>query len=67
MIFMALISDWHMKYIDFVLAFPQAPVKIEIYMKLRKVPKDFVIPYLPKFTDHLIYVYSLIKNLYGLK
>ena len=36
-----LINDWHMQSIDFILAFSQAPVKTDIYMKTPKVPKDF--------------------------
>lgn len=45
-----------MESIDFVLAYPQAPIKTDIYMKPPKVPPDFVIPDLPN-----------LKNLYGLK
>ena len=41
--------------------------KTDIYIKLPKVPKEFEIPDLPKFTDRFIYVYKLIKKLYGLK
>ena len=33
-----------MQFIDFVLAFPKALVKTDIYMKPTKVPKDFEIP-----------------------
>lgn len=51
MIVLALINDWQMQSIDFVLAFPQAPVKTDIYMKPPKVPPDFTIPDLPRFTD----------------
>ena len=36
-------------------------------MKRPKASKDFEIPGLPNFTDRFIYVYKLIKNLYGLK
>ena len=32
MIVMALLLDWHMESIDFVLTFPQAPVATETYM-----------------------------------
>ena len=32
-----------------------------------KVPQEFEILDLPKFTDRFIYVYKLINNLYGLK
>ncbi len=56
-----------MESIDFVLAFSQAPVQTDIYMKPHKVPPDFPIPDLPSPTDRLINVYKLVKNLYGLK
>ena len=45
--------------IDFVLAFPQANIKVDIYMK---VPFGFETP-----NDGKIYVLKLRKNLYGLK
>ena len=32
MLVMAIINNWHMQSIDFVLAFPQAPVKTDIYI-----------------------------------
>ena len=32
-----------------------------------KVPKYFEIPYFPKFTGHFIFIYTLIRNLCGLK
>ena len=56
-----------MQSIDFVLAFPQAPVKTDIYMKPPKVPSDFIIQDLPAPTDRFNKVYKLIKNLYRLK
>ena len=40
---LALINNWHMQSIDFVLAFPQAPVKTDIYMLPPKVPSSFKI------------------------
>ena len=61
MLVMALINNWHMQSIDFVLELPQATVKTNIYMKPPKVPKDFEIPDLPKFTDRFIYMYKIIK------
>lgn len=64
---LALINEWHMRSVDFILAFPQAPVKTDIFMKPPKVPPDFIIPDLPKFADRFLNVYKLIKNLYGLK
>ena len=48
---LALINNWTMRSIDFVMAFPQAATKIDIYMKSPTVPSDFVIPDLPKFMD----------------
>ena len=63
----ALLNDWHMQSIDFVLAFPQAPVKTDIYMQPPKVPYNFVIPDLPDRRDRHTNVYKLLKNLYGLK
>ena len=38
MIVFAILTDWHMESIDFVLAFPQAPIKTDIYMRPPKVP-----------------------------
>jgi len=63
----SLINNWHMQSIDFVLAFPQAPVKTDIYLKPPRVPPGFQIPDLPKPADKFIKAYKLIKNLYGLK
>jgi hypothetical protein len=67
MIIMALVNGWHMQSIDFVLAFPQAPIKTDIYMKPPRVPPNFEIPDLPSFTDRFTHVYKLLRNLYGLK
>ena len=67
MIVFALTNNWHMRSIDFVLAFPQAPIKTDIFMKPPKVPSDFSIPDLPAFSDRFLKVYKLLKNLYGLK
>ncbi|CAJ1933824.1 unnamed protein product [Cylindrotheca closterium] len=63
----ALINDWHMESIDFVLAYPQAPIRTDIFMKPPKVPPNFTIPDLPKTADRSINVYKLLQNLYGLK
>jgi hypothetical protein len=57
-----------MESIDFfVLAFPQAPVKTDIFMQPPKVPPGFAIPDLPSLSDRFTKVYQLLKNLYGLK
>ena len=67
MIVTALLLDWHMESIDFVLAFPQAPVVTETYMRPPKVPPGFTISDLPAPSDHFTKVYKLLQNLYGLK
>ena len=64
---LALINDWHMESIDFVMAYPQAPIKTDIHMFPPKVPKDFTIPDLPGPMDRYTKVYKLLRNLYGLK
>ena len=64
---MALVNDWHIRSIDFVLAYPQAEIKTDIYMKPPRVPPDFVIPNLPQPIDRVTKVYQLLRNLYGLK
>ena len=51
---------WHTQQIDYVLAFPQAPVEKEIYMK---VPKGFVIT----GKNPNDYVLKLNQNVYGQK
>jgi hypothetical protein len=66
-IVMALLNDWLMQSIDFVLAFPQAPIKTDIYMKPPQVPAQFDIPDLPSLSDQFTNVYNLLRNLYGLK
>lgn len=64
---LAIVNQWHIHSIDFVLAFPQADVKTDIFMRPPRVPPDFSIPDLPSFTDRFTKVYKLLKNLYGLK
>ena len=64
---LALVNDWHIRSIDFVLAYPQAEIKTDIYMRPPRVPPDFNIPDLPLPTDRLTKAYQLLKNLYGLK
>ena len=67
MIVTALLLNWHMESIDFVLAFPQAPVATETYMRPPKVPPGFNISDLPNPSDCFTKVYKLLQNLYGLK
>lgn len=67
MLCMVVIIDWHMESVDFIQAFPQAPIKTEIFMHPPEVPSSFTIPDLPNFIDRFNNVYKLLKNLYGLK
>ena len=53
-------KGWHTRQIDYVLAFPQAPVEKEIYMR---IPKGFEVPN----TDPKEYVLKLNRNVYGQK
>ena len=64
---LAIVNKWYIHSIDFVLAFPQADVKTDIYMQPPKVPLNFPIPDLPRPSDRFFNVYKLVKNLYGLK
>ena len=64
---LAIVNNWHIHSIDFVLAFPQADIQTDIYMKSPPVPYDFTIPDLPSPSDRLFKCYKLLKNLYGLK
>ena len=57
---MVAMKGWYTKQIDYVLAFPQAPVEKEIYMR---VPKGFEVPN----TDPKEYVLRLNRNVYGQK
>jgi hypothetical protein len=67
MIVFAIVNNWHMESIDFVLAYPQAPIKTDIFLQPPKVPAGFCVPDLPSITDRFTKVYKLLKNLYGLK
>ena len=52
---------WHSKQLDYVLAFPQAPVEKEIYMN---IPKGFTLKGMPDSNE---YVLKLHRNVYGQK
>jgi hypothetical protein len=62
---LAIINNWHTKQLDFVLAFPQADIERELYMKL---PTGFSIEGMTlseeEKKDHVL---KLVKNLYGQK
>jgi len=56
---LASIHGWHTRQLDFVLAYPQAPVECDLYMA---IPKGFTIN-----GDRKRFVLKLKKNLYGQK
>ena len=64
---LAIVNNWHIHSIDFVMAFPQADIKTDIYLQPPRVPSNFTIPDLPLPNDRFSKVYKLLKNLYGLK
>ena len=53
-------NGWHTKQLDYVAAFPQAPVERELYMK---IPKGVTIGH----GNNDDYVLKLHKNMYGQK
>ena len=57
---LASIHNWHTTQIDYVLAFPQAPVERDIYME---VPKGFTI----EGGNRKDYVLKIHRNIYGQK
>jgi hypothetical protein len=67
MVIFAVLNNWHMESIDFILAYPQAPIKTDIFMRPPKVPPDFCIADLPLPSDRYSKYYQLDRNLYGLK
>ena len=64
---LVIINEWHIHSIDFVLAFPQAGIRTDIYMRPPTVPPDFIIPDLPSFFDKESNLFKLFKNIYVLK
>jgi hypothetical protein len=57
---LALVHNWHTTQLDYVLAYPQAPVEREIYME---IPKGFAIPG-AKRGEHVLKIH---RNIYGQK
>ena len=47
MLVFAMINNWRMCSINFVMAYPQAPINTDIFMRPPKVPTNFCIPDLP--------------------
>jgi hypothetical protein len=60
LIVLALINGWPMQLIDFVLAYPQAEIKTDIYMKPPTVPPGFIIPDLPTYEKRTTSTYKLL-------
>jgi len=60
MLALALVNNWHTQQIDYVLAYPQAPIEREIYMK---IPRGMEIG----GKDKNDYVLKLHRNIYGQK
>jgi Reverse transcriptase (RNA-dependent DNA polymerase) len=60
LLILTIMYGWHTKQIDFVLAYPQADVECDIFMR---IPKDFTIEGKSRDT----HVLQLVKNLYGQK
>jgi hypothetical protein len=56
---LASVNQWHTRQLDFVLAYPQAPVECDLYME---IPKGFHIN-----GNRKDFVLKLRKNLYGQK
>ena len=60
---MAAVHGWHTKQLDYVLAFPQAPVERDLYME---IPKGVEIENIDS-SNTKEYVLKIHKNLYGQK
>ena len=60
LLILSAVNDWHAKQLDFVLAFTQAPVERDIYMK---IPKGFEI----EDGNNDDYALQLHRNVYGQK
>jgi hypothetical protein len=57
---LSLFSDWNTKQVDFIIAYPQAPIEFDMYMNL---PKGIQMANGSRNT----HVLKLLKNLYGQK
>jgi hypothetical protein len=58
MLTLSLLYDWHTRQVDFILAYPQAPIEFDMYMEL---PKGIEM----KDGNRKTHVLKLLKNLYG--
>src|SRR6056300_397126 len=59
LLFVSAMHDWHTRQIDYVLAFPQAPIDREIFMK---IPAGFQVE---EGFDNKDFVLQLHRNVYG--
>jgi hypothetical protein len=60
---LAILSNWHTRQLDFVLAYTQADIERDLYIKL---PAGFTLPDRTiTEQDRKDYVLKLEKNLYG--
>jgi len=57
---LSIIHGWHTRQVDFVLAYPQAPIEFDMYMELPKGIQT-------KYGNGRTHVLKLQKNLYGQK
>jgi hypothetical protein len=57
---LSLLSDWNTKQVDFILAYPQAPIEFDMYMNF---PKGIQMANGNRNT----HVIKLLKNVYGQK
>ena len=57
---LVLTLKWHTRQVDFVLAYPQAPIECDLYMKM---PRGIVVP----GYNSKKYCLKLVKNIYGQK
>jgi hypothetical protein len=60
MIIFGIIFSWSLRQVDFIMAYPQAPVEIDIYMEL---PQG-ICTATGNSKDHIL---KLLKNIYGQK
>ena len=61
---LAIIRDWRIRQIDFVLAYTQAPAEVPLYMKF---PQGYDSKYLPEGVTKGSHVLKLLCNIYGNK
>jgi hypothetical protein len=60
MIVFGILFQWSLRQVDFVMAYPQAPIKMDIYMKLPQGIQTAT----GNSKDHIL---QLLKNIYGQK